>query len=291
MLKQNVIDAKNSLERYDFPRDVVIETSAFCNLNCVMCPQGKMERERGYMKLDVFKKIVDEVSWESPDTRIWIAIMGEALLNPHIVDMVRYATDFGLHVYFNTNAMLLNKDMADRLIDENVHQFLIGLDATTEEVYKKIRRGGDFDTVVENAKYLIGKTDVLMQFIEMEENQHQTEEFIDYWTGLGARVKARPRLGWGPGVSADNLIVPESERFPCPWLLRTVSIHWNGKMAQCDGDYEGGYSPGDVNEQTIKAVWEGELAKRRERHWNHDFTFPSCQKCKDWQAGRSYYYG
>ncbi len=125
----------------------------------------------------------------------------------------------------------------------------------------------------------------------MDENEKELEDFKKYWLENGVIVKIRPKLGWGTGVNADNLNLPDSERdFPCPWLTRTVSIHWNGKFAQCDADYEGIYSPGNLSTTSIKKIWRGELANRREKHWNLDFSHELCVKCKDWQAGRSQFY-
>lgn len=295
MLKQNIDGAKSTLKRYDFPVDVAIESIAICNLQCIMCPQAKLTRERGIMHPDVYKKIIDEVAQESPTTRIWLALMGEAtLLKSEICRRVKYASDKGLNVNFNTNAVLLDPNLADELIDSNPNTIYIGLDATTEETYNKVRIGGDFNKVVANAEYLIKhkrpEQTVIMQFIEMFENCHETEEFKEYWLSKGVPVKLRPRLGWGVGVGADNLMLSDKERFPCQWLLRTCSIHWDGRFAQCDGDFNTLYSPGDIRMQTIKEVWNGELAKRREWHWTGDFTHLPCSECKDWQAGRSYFY-
>jgi radical SAM protein with 4Fe4S-binding SPASM domain len=132
---------------------------------------------------------------------------------------------------------------------------------------------------------------LIVQFIVMDENESEVEAFRTYWLAKNAIVKIRPKLGWGTGVKAENLNLENSERtFPCPWLTRTVSIHWNGKFGQCDADFEGQYSPGDIRTQTISEVWNGELAKRREKHLAGDFSHDLCTTCKDWQAGRSAFY-
>lgn len=296
MLKQNLLDAKTSLRKYSFPVDIIIETTNRCNLDCIMCPQSDLTRPRGEMSFDVWKKIIDEIAAESITSRIWCAIMGEPLLlGNKIITMIEYASKKGLNVHLNTNATLMNKDMTNALIESGVKEIIIGLDGTTKETYSKIRCGGDYEKVVQNSLYLLAKNNgfvkVIMQFIEMDENCHEIELFKKYWLSKGATVKLRPRLGWGLGREAKNLVVGDDGRdFACPWLIRTVSIHCDGKMAQCDGDYDGKHSPGDVKSQTIKEVWDTVLKERREKHWNLDFSFPLCTNCKDWQAGRSYYY-
>lgn len=266
-----------------------------------MCPQPNLKRERGEMQLEVFKKIADEIAGESPSSNLWLALMGEALLvGDKLVEMIRYAKQKGIqNIHLNTNARFMNKEMSEKLIASGVDEIIIGLDAFTAKTYDRIRVGGNFDETVKNIEYLLemkrkkhlAKPAVILQFIVMDENEHEEEQFKRYWLRKGAVVKIRPKLGWGAGVEARNLSLPETERtFPCPWLNRTVSIHWSGKFAQCDADFEGVYSPGDVTTQTIKEVWTGELASRRARHWKGDFSHDLCKHCKDWQAGRSEFY-
>jgi radical SAM protein with 4Fe4S-binding SPASM domain len=132
---------------------------------------------------------------------------------------------------------------------------------------------------------------ITVQIIEQQDNRHQIEEFKQYWLDKGAVVKVRPRLGWGKGVDAPELVMEQDQRVgPCPWLVRTVSIHWNGTVVQCDGDWDQRWPVGDLNRQTLEEVWLGELAKRRELHRSHDFDFDPCRNCKDWQAGLSEFY-
>lgn len=284
-----------------FPVDVIVEPIARCNLACVMCPQPRLERPRGEMDFAVFRRIVDEIARTSPATRLWLALMGEALLlGEKLIRFIRYAKGRGLeHVHLNTNACLMDRAMADRLIESGVDEIIVGLDAHTAPTYAAIRVGGDFDRTVANVEYLLERIRagrlrrpaVVMQFIVMDRNAHEVEPFRARWLARGATVKIRPRLGWGAGVAADNLRRRGLARdFPCPWLNRTVSIHWSGRFAQCDGDYEGRYSPGDIRTQTIQEVWDGPLAERRRRHLRGDFSHPLCQQCYDWAAGRSEFY-
>jgi radical SAM protein with 4Fe4S-binding SPASM domain len=301
MRKLRIDEVKSTLVKHAFPVDIVVETISYCNLRCIMCPQPTLKRQRGEMTFDIFKKIADEIAKESPSSRLWLALMGESLmLGDKIVAMIAYAKKQGVQkVILNTNARYLDAQMSDKLISSGLDEIIVGLDAFTSATYDKIRVGGDFQETVKNIEHLLStkkeknlsRPSVILQFIVMDENEHEVEQFKHYWLAKGATVKIRPKLGWGTGVEAKNLNLPDSERdFPCPWLNRTVSIHWSGKLAQCDADFEGNYSPGNVTTQSIKEIWEGELAGRRERHWRGDFTHDLCSKCKDWQAGRSEFF-
>lgn len=283
---------------YPFPLDIIVETCAFCNLRCTICPHPTLKRPKGEMEFDVFKKIVDEVAGKSPDSRFWVAIMGEPLLRgDKLVEMLTYAKNQGLdNIYLNTNATFLTKDMTHKLLDSGIKELLISMDANTKETYDKIRVGGDFHETIKNIEYFLAakqekglqRPAVIMQFIIMDENEHEIEQFKEYWLKRKAIVKVRLKLGWGTAVQAGDLIAADIKRdFPCPWLLRSVSIHWDGKFAVCDADYEAVHSPGDIKTQTIQEVWDGELAKRRERHWALDFSYPPCDICRDWSVGRA----
>jgi len=302
MLKPKLDGVKKTLQHYDFPVDVIVEVTRYCNLKCIMCPYPTLKRSQGNMKFDIFKKIVDEVAHESPKSRIWLAIMGEPLyLKDKLSRYIQYAKEAGVEtINLNTNAVLLTKKLSKELINSGVDKIIISIDADTESVYDQIRVGGDLNKVKENVQHLLEqikeskskKPEVITQFIVMEENEHEMDNFKEYWLERGAVVKIRPKLGWC--YSVDSSILEQTEkvetRFPCSWITRTVSIHWDGKFSQCDADYEGIYSPGDINNQTIKEIWTNELQKRRDRHWNNDYNFEPCNNCSDWLAGRSSFY-
>jgi len=289
----------STLQENDFPVEVLAETTAFCNLQCVMCPQKTLTRPKGEMSFEIFKKIVDEIASVNPSTRLWFAIMGEALLlKDKFVTMVRYAKEKGIvSTNLNTNACLLTPELSDMLIDAGLDEIIIGLDAFTGETYKKIRIGGDFEKTLSNIMYLIDakkrkhsdKPHVLLQYIIMDENEHEVEAFRNFWIDKGVDLKIRQKVAWGNAIQADNLNLSDGDRtFPCPMIVRNCAIHWDGTIAHCsDADFDGQYPAGDIKTQSIKEVWNGELKLRREKHWNLDFSHPLCRKCKDWQIGRS----
>lgn len=293
---------KNTIhERFPFPREVVVETSSFCNLSCVMCPYPRLRREKGVMELAVFKKIVDEIMVQSPDSNLWIAIMGEPLAKwEALKEKLRYAKEKGFHnVNLNTNGTYLTKKVSEELLELDICKILFSLDAFTKETYGKIRVGGDYELVKNNIETFLRlkqerkltRPEVIMQFIIMDENESEWEAFKEYWLKRGAVVKVRLKLGWGQCCPTEDLNKAAVKRdFPCPWLLRTVSIHWSGILAQCDADYEGNHKVGDIKLNSIKEIWDTELEKRRQRHWAMDFSHPLCSNCKDWSVGRSTFY-
>jgi len=300
MLKLNIEGVKPTLEKTNFPKVVIFETSTYCNLKCIMCPQSKIRRIGQYMDFEVFKKAANEIAIEDINVELWFAIMGEPLVNPDLLlEMIIYAKSLGLNnLNLNTNACLLTTDISKRLIESGIARVTIGIDATDAETYEKIRCKGNFVQTVASINELLeinakfnNPVEIILQFIVMDENEHQQELFKDYWLERGATIKIRPKLGWGTAVESNQLYLNEKDRdFPCPWIVRTMSIHVDGSVAQCDADWDDLYNTGNIKNRTIKDIWNTELNEIRQKHWNLDFNLLPCSECKDWQAGRSYFF-
>lgn len=292
-------------EAGDFPKVVLIDTISYCNLKCYMCVHKEMKRKKGIMPWGLFTKIIDEIAEEDKNIRVWMVFFGEALLlkrkNPSIFDMITYAKGKGLtDVVLNSNANLLDHDAAQGLIQSGLDAVYIGIDAFKPETYTKIRVGGDYTKVVRNTIHLIklkilmnsNKPEVFVQFVEMENNRDEKSDFIEFWKKQGATVKIRPKVSWAGLIDAPNLILGNEERWPCYWAMQTMSITDTGKVITCAVDLDAKYVAGDVNEQSLKEIWNGRLKKLRQFHASQRFEeLPeNCRNCKDWQSARADYY-
>src|SRR3954449_6553274 len=98
------------------PAAVQVEITSACNLRCTMCLvryRPPVNKIAGAMPLDLFTRIVDEVPTRR---RLTLQGLGEPLLSPHLMEMLRYATARDIAVGFNTNATLLTRSRADALV-------------------------------------------------------------------------------------------------------------------------------------------------------------------------------
>ena len=70
-----------------------------------------------------------------------------------------------------------------------------------------------------------------------------------------------------------------------------MAIHQNGNAVACAIDYEGIFTVGNVEDNSVEFLW-AELGKHlRKHHTNHDWqNIPEiCKSCGDWQvAGAEY---
>lgn len=292
-------------EAKGFPNVVLIDTISYCNLRCSMCVHKEMKRKKGVMRWSLFTKIIDEIAGVNKDVRVWMVFFGEALMlkkkKPSIFDMIAYAKDKGLtDVVLNSNANLLDEQAARGLINSGLDAIYIGLDAFTPETYSQVRVGGNYKRTVNNILGLINlkkslsrkNPEIFVQFVEMDINKEEKEDFIKFWKRQGAIVKIRPKVSWAGSIDAPNLILGNKDRWPCYWAMQTMSITDTGTVVTCAVDLDAKFIAGDISTQSLKEVWNGKLKELRQLHKAERFEDlpPNCRNCRDWQSARADYY-
>lgn len=97
------------------------------------------------MSLATFERLLAEL----PDlAEVVLQGLGEPLLTPDQVPMVRVATERGEAVGFNTNATLLTPRRARELVEAGLDWLCISLDRANAPTYEAIRDGATFDRVI-----------------------------------------------------------------------------------------------------------------------------------------------
>ena len=287
----------------EFPKVVLLDTVSYCNLKCSMCGHKDMKRKRGKMSWDLYTKLIDEIACENKDTRVWLVFFGEVLLlkNTILLPMIRYAKEKGLtDVVTNTNGNLLDEKTAEGLIKAGLDGIYVGIDAFSPETYSKIRIGGNYEQTVTNVRNLIKikkrmgaeNPEVHVQFVEMDENGHEVEDFKEFWMNQGAIVKIRPKVSWAGLIDTSHFKVGVAGRWPCYWAMQTMSVTDDGKVVLCAVDVDARFVAGDANKESLKSIWNGTLKKLRTLQLNGQYDqlpFP-CNECLDWQAARADFY-
>lgn len=144
--------AKNNIywrETYvkELPEFAQIEPTVECNANCRMCNRMLTGRLRGNLSFSNFVYILEQI----PTVKsVLLQGVGEPLLNPYFFDMVKYCKEKNIKVYTNTNASLIKDDIAMNIIESQIDEVRISLDAVSSQKYEYIRRGLKFDMVREN---------------------------------------------------------------------------------------------------------------------------------------------
>lgn len=180
--------------RPPLPTRLQVEVTAACNLACRMCivayrpPQSRV---RATMTLARFEALLDE----APETReVVLQGIGEPLLCPDLVAMVRAAAARGIATGFNTNATLLTERKSRELVRAGLDWVCVSLDGATAETFEAIRHGARFARVVENLEALLrvrrslasATPRVRVVFVAMRRNVHELPDVVQIAGRLGA---------------------------------------------------------------------------------------------------------
>lgn len=136
------------------PRTLYIETSNRCNSLCQTCPLTFYGSQGGAhdMSFEQFRRVIEQ----APDLeRVVLHGVGEPLLNRHLPAMIRFLKARGVHVLFNSNAILLTRKWRQQLLASGLDEFRASLDAATPETYRRIRGVPLHDRVVRNIGDLV----------------------------------------------------------------------------------------------------------------------------------------
>lgn len=245
------------------PLELVIEVTNQCNLACIMCTRQKMIRKVGFMEMALYRKIIDEVC--SYMELVYLHGLGEPLFHPKIFEMVEYAKSKKLSVGLSTNATLLTKEKAKKIINSGLDYLIIALDAATAKTYEKVRGGKNFNQVVANVgQYLQLKRKVktapftVLQFVKLNENKAEAGRFRKIWQGSGADVvRVKPVIDLLRNHPSTSLRASKKPRRPCFYLWRQLNtVSWDGRfVTPCCMDSDGEYPLGDATKQTILEIW------------------------------------
>lgn len=283
-----------TLHRFVFPRKFAVELCAECNLACSMCHHPSMKRPKGTMPFALWKKCADEIAAASPRTECWFSFCGEPLLEPELlVDCLRYGRSVGLKsLNINTNGMLLTPDLDDAVLGSGAHLIVFGVDGFSKASFEKYRVKADRDVVYANVERLLAERDrrgsdmaIQVQFIVMDDNADEVEEYKAHWLARNAVVKVRRQLSWG-GQFETGLGISPADRIPCPWAVTMMHVFWDGRVPRCPGDTEGEEGVGNAWHDSLANLW-GQLGAYRDLHLERDFdALPErCHTCTDWMTG------
>ncbi len=168
------------------PEVLQVEVTSACNLRCAMClvryrpPVNKLA---GAMPLAMFRQLLDDL----PGLReLTLQGLGEPLLAPNLLEMIRYAKARGIRVGFNSNATLLTARHSGELVDAGLDWLHVSLDGADASTFEAIREGASFDTVMRNLAGLVeakraagtGAPRIRVVFVAMRRNIAQLPELV-----------------------------------------------------------------------------------------------------------------
>jgi len=172
------------------PRSADVEVTTKCNLACVICQRTYWARPSIDMPYSLFRKSIGQIP---PLQSVKLHGIGEPLLNPSLVDMIRYAKQAGLFVWTYTNGTLLYvSDNADKLLFSGLDLLRVSVNGADARSYERIRPCVKWAEFIKGVQHLVERRSALnadmtieLWVVGMQSNIGQAAEFVR----LGARLE------------------------------------------------------------------------------------------------------
>ena len=224
----------------------------------------------------IYCKVVDECQKYKIPLRFigW----GEPFLHPKIIDYLEYAKPLPLHIT-NNGQIITERQMRD-LVRIGLDSIIFSFQGATKQGYEDTRVGASYDKIKDNILKLIKyRGDKQKPFIHVSstmtnESRDEVGAFVSYWTSVVDSV------GFGKTVVYEKKDFTDYRE--CKEVYQKLTVKWDGQVSCCCADFDNTLVVGNMKDNTLKEVWEGEQLKairtllRNNRYRNLNL----CSKCE-----------
>jgi MoaA/NifB/PqqE/SkfB family radical SAM enzyme len=272
-----------------YPTLLQIEPCNVCNLRCPVCHSVTDGKPQGFLPLDDFKKIMDEVGDDILFLHLWG--WGEPFMNKDFFSMVKYAKAKGVQIISSTNGHFFESHgNIDKLIDSGLDVLIVALDGADPETYEKYRLQGDFERVLSGLRQLVkAKREkgarsprINLRMLVTRENEDQVEPMKALAREIGVEIFSLKTLCSFDNESKGAELLPcrpEFRRFSygpegepirtkntCKKFWNHPTIYRDGTVVLCDYHMGNELSLGNLFDRDGRAnfgkIWFGQDFRR-----------------------------
>jgi radical SAM protein with 4Fe4S-binding SPASM domain len=283
------------------PVAVSFELTNHCNLRCPECASGSglMKRERGFMDIALFKKVVSELNPYLYYINLFF--QGEPMMHPDFFLFPEHTS----HIYtvVSSNGHFLSVENSERLAVSGLKKLIVSLDGMSQTIYSEYRRNGEFGKVITGIRNIAAARDkyhsslkLELQYLISKNNEHQIKEAEHFAKEVGAQLKFKSMQvlsdndieKWMPVGEKyrrykkinGNYVIKNSMPDRCMRLWFNPVITWDGKVIPCCFDKDAEHVMGDLNKDTFRAIWNNSAySEFRKLVFTHRKTIPICRNC------------
>lgn len=269
------------------PRLYQIETTSKCNLACFFCPRttdliANHKRDmNSNMPLDKFVEVLDKMYWIES---IELFHFGEPFMHKNLHEYIQACTDRGIYTVIASNLLPATPDKIDKAFDAGLGFLVMDVDSLDPVRYESMRVNGKLDRLQMLVKYVLSHQNrpyTIAQTIMVDGVKEYTEpEFLNWTGGLNADEIRYKFLDSFRGEIWDNkgTLGPDDV---CKEPFYGFTIHVNGNVVVCDRDWAGENIMGNIFEQSVLEIWEGEKYREFRRQMLSNEKPKMCQKCPE----------
>jgi len=287
------------------PVHITIEPTNLCDQKCPVCETGAgiLNRPRGMMSLENFKKIIDKIY---PHTNtIMFYFMGEPFLNKDAYEMIKYAKSKDIFITCCTNGNFVD---GKKLIDSEIDEVSFQIGGATQETHQIYRVNGSLEKILTNIKLAVkrkketkAKTEIVLGFIIMRHNEYQIADFWELVKELevdrgevispcvrdfeqGKIFLTKDKKYWLYDKNAfekEGILKPKDPlKNSCWWIWHSLVITWDGNIVPCCRDPKAQYIMGNILKEDLKDIWNNKKYRvfRRQILTNQK-QVPICELC------------
>lgn len=195
--KKNLNIILNTIEKklkrknlFSFPLRVDIVPTKLCNLRCIFCIQYSSEKKE--LSLENFRFLADMLFPRI--YQVFFCSGGEPFLNPNFIDFLRICKERKVFINIVSNGMLLSERICKELIGNDfLRTFSFSFDAFKKETLESIRRGADYNKIVENMKTMTSLKKfyrknlplINIRYAVMKRNIEELSSLIEFASKIG----------------------------------------------------------------------------------------------------------
>lgn len=293
------------------PFIINIDPSDRCNFQCKFCPTGDRElmkntpgRNFGIMDFELYKKVIDDIcTFEDKVKVIRLYKDGEPLLNPHFVNMIKYAKQSGCceRVDTTTNASLLTPELSLKIIDAGLDRVNISIEGVNAEQYADFSQYKiDFEKLVENIKFFYENKKQCEMIVKTNGDiltEEQKQLFLDTFGDITDGIFIESIMECWPTYELEKVTVNEKrgiygqnikEVSVCPYVFYSFAVNSNGTISLCFLDWHRKLVIGDANTESVKDIWQSDKMKEYQKLFlkGERKTHPICSDCGQLRQGQ-----
>ncbi len=268
----------------EVPFSVQIDICSACNLKCNFCFHSDLDAVKrvgvrfGLMTYELFTKIIDEMkeNWGGAEgiKKLRLFKVGEPLLNPDVCRMIRYAREANVakFIEITTNGILLNEELNRGLIDGGLDILNISVNGINEKQYREVCGYDiDFDEYRKNIEHFYvnkGNCKLFLKYSDIGYTEEEKEQFYCLFGDICDEifVETISATLWQDTNIGENVVNARKgtygqdleQKQVCPFLFTTMVVNDQGIVHLCCVDWKTEYILGDLKQENIADVWNGE---------------------------------
>lgn len=286
--------------RRHVPLSLVIELTRKCNLTCIHC-YATPEAGRRELTIDDYRALLDDL--RGMGTLFVLLTGGDVTVNPHFLDIARYASDRRLAVQIFTNAVLLDDAQIAALAELNIFHIAVSVYGASAATHDAItRHPGSFERTIRNSvKLHAAGIYTHLKYIMMKGNAHEYDEMKALGDRLGLPyrldVSITPRHNQDRSVlelriaeedlrrifidqincfpGAKPCAEPDAE-FGCGMGKTFGAVNAYGDVYPC---IQMPVSVGNIRERGFRDIWWKSPRLEFFRTYPNDHELPVCTSC------------